>query len=151
VDHRELCLQRDFELAGLRKSAKVTATANILSLGFIAASKLRPHEQRRRIGKTALEHFCDMVQFAYRRHARACRGHPRLSCGHSASKTWMAGTSPAMTLEKQGQPYRKMRRTLVRLWPGFIRDRLCGRCMMHRYECSGTKVLAVNNGRKCAN
>jgi len=35
-----------------------------------------------------------------RRHARACRGHPRLSCGSSASKTWMAGTSPAMTPSK---------------------------------------------------
>jgi hypothetical protein len=34
------------------------------------------------------------------RHARACRGHPRLSCGTSASKTWMAGTSPATTPEK---------------------------------------------------
>src|SRR5260370_4935895 len=32
-----------------------------------------------------------------RRHARACRGHPRLSRGLSARKTWMAGTSPAMT------------------------------------------------------
>src|SRR5258708_38064015 len=33
--------------------------------------------------------------------AQAClRGHPRLSCGTSASKTWMAGTSPAMTPEK---------------------------------------------------
>jgi hypothetical protein len=31
------------------------------------------------------------------RHARACRGHPRLSCRASASKAWMAGTSPAMT------------------------------------------------------
>jgi len=31
------------------------------------------------------------------RHARACRGHPRLSCGLSESKTWMAGTSPATT------------------------------------------------------
>ncbi len=31
------------------------------------------------------------------RHARACRGHPRLSWGTSHSKTWMAGTSPAMT------------------------------------------------------
>src|SRR5262249_55261582 len=31
------------------------------------------------------------------RHARACRGHPRLH-GISTSKTWMAGTSPAMTL-----------------------------------------------------
>ncbi len=29
------------------------------------------------------------------RHARACRGHPRLSMLHS--KSWMAGTSPAMT------------------------------------------------------
>src|SRR5215468_5901603 len=41
------------------------------------------------------------------RHARACRGHPRLSCGPlptlprrrgRVGKTWMAGTSPAMTL-----------------------------------------------------
>src|SRR5258708_1992906 len=31
------------------------------------------------------------------RHARACRGHPRLSCELSARKTWMAATSPAMT------------------------------------------------------
>src|SRR5262249_61332062 len=30
------------------------------------------------------------------RHARACRGHPRLSL-IAVSKTWMAGTSPAMT------------------------------------------------------
>src|SRR5258708_29232754 len=30
------------------------------------------------------------------RHARACPGHPRLN-GTSARKTWMAGTSPAMT------------------------------------------------------
>jgi hypothetical protein len=30
------------------------------------------------------------------RHARACPGHPRLT-GISARKTWMAGTSPAMT------------------------------------------------------
>ncbi len=27
-----------------------------------------------------------------RRHPRACRGHPRLSCSASASKRWMAGT-----------------------------------------------------------
>ena len=31
-----------------------------------------------------------------RRHARACRGHPRLNDPESA-KTWMAGTSPATT------------------------------------------------------
>src|SRR6266566_3676203 len=28
------------------------------------------------------------------RHARACRGHPRLSSGFSVRKVWMAGTSP---------------------------------------------------------
>ncbi len=32
------------------------------------------------------------------RHARACRGHPRLK-SRVESKTWMAGTSPAMTQE----------------------------------------------------
>ena len=31
-----------------------------------------------------------------RRHARPCAGHPRL-CSRCATKTWMAGTSPAMT------------------------------------------------------
>jgi putative endonuclease len=31
------------------------------------------------------------------RHGRACRGHPRLTYGASARKTWVAGTSPAMT------------------------------------------------------
>src|SRR6266852_2632024 len=40
------------------------------------------------------------IESPLRRHARACRGHPRLSCGSSARKTWMAGTSPAMTAEK---------------------------------------------------
>jgi hypothetical protein len=33
---------------------------------------------------------------AFLRHARACPGHPRLQ-GCAANKTWMAGTSPAMT------------------------------------------------------
>jgi hypothetical protein len=32
----------------------------------------------------------------FRRHARACRGHPRFH-SRAARKTWMAGTSPAMT------------------------------------------------------
>jgi hypothetical protein len=32
------------------------------------------------------------------RHARACRGHPRLGSAHQNSKSWMAGTSPAMTI-----------------------------------------------------
>src|SRR5690349_24875439 len=35
-----------------------------------------------------------MFRRSHRRHDRACRGHPRLSF---LSKTWMAGTSPAMT------------------------------------------------------
>src|SRR6266851_9190622 len=54
----------------------------------------------------------DEIESSPHRHARAetprrvtrrgprLRGHPRLSCGSSASKTWMAGTSPAMTPEK---------------------------------------------------
>ena len=32
------------------------------------------------------------------RHARTCSGHPRLSSHSSQSKTWMAGSSPAMTM-----------------------------------------------------
>src|SRR5215471_4396430 len=40
------------------------------------------------------------MELSLRRHARACRGHPRLSCEPSARKTWMAGTSPAMTPNK---------------------------------------------------
>jgi hypothetical protein len=32
------------------------------------------------------------------RHARACRGHPRLGSAHQNSKSWMAGTSPATTI-----------------------------------------------------
>ena len=36
----------------------------------------------------------DQVESHTRRHARACRWHPCLSCGHSTIKTWMARTSP---------------------------------------------------------
>src|SRR5580700_1013701 len=38
-----------------------------------------------------------------RRHARACRGHPRLQ-GDPRSKAWMAGTSPAMTWRSWRSP-----------------------------------------------
>src|SRR5260370_18041844 len=34
------------------------------------------------------------------RHARACPGHPRLNI-LTARKTWMAGTSPAMTVNER--------------------------------------------------
>jgi hypothetical protein len=37
-----------------------------------------------------------LVQCLSARHARACRGHPRLAALQQ-TKTWMAGTSPAMT------------------------------------------------------
>jgi hypothetical protein len=37
------------------------------------------------------------------RHARACRGHPRLY-NFSAEKTWMARISPAMTDQKRFRP-----------------------------------------------
>jgi hypothetical protein len=40
------------------------------------------------------------IESPLHRHARACRGHPRLPCGASVGQTWMAGTSPAMTPEK---------------------------------------------------
>jgi hypothetical protein len=36
------------------------------------------------------------LQMALARHARPCAGHPRLK-SNAGSKTWMAGTSPAMT------------------------------------------------------
>src|SRR5262245_26175152 len=36
------------------------------------------------------------MQSVPHRHARACRGHPRLATA-TTLKTWMAGTSPAMT------------------------------------------------------
>ena len=42
----------------------------------------------------------DQMGSSLRRHARACRAHPRLSCEPSTRKTWMAGTSPAMTPNK---------------------------------------------------
>src|SRR5260370_6739768 len=54
----------------------------------------------------------DEMELSLHHHARAetprrvtrrgprLRGHPRLSWGISASKTWMAGTSPAMTPER---------------------------------------------------
>ena len=38
------------------------------------------------------------LRHAFLRHGRACPGHPRLTCDTAASKTWMAGTSPAMTM-----------------------------------------------------
>src|SRR6266849_5699796 len=44
------------------------------------------------------ENLFGVIESPLRRHARACRGHPRLSCRVSASKAWMAGTSPAMTV-----------------------------------------------------
>src|SRR5690349_16948283 len=40
---------------------------------------------------------CD--DFKLSRHARACRGHPRLKM--RVSKSWMAGTSPAMTMDDE--------------------------------------------------
>ncbi len=38
-----------------------------------------------------------VVRLPTHRHARACRGHPRLAA-LTRRKTWMAGTSPAMTI-----------------------------------------------------
>src|SRR5689334_12872842 len=60
------------------------------------------------------------------RHARPCAGHPRLKTA-SASKTWMAGTSPAMTKgeaccaaseERAGECWRPAHVRGVELRPG---------------------------------
>jgi hypothetical protein len=40
--------------------------------------------------------FLDPDRLRLNRYARACRGHPRLEA-YANTKTWMAGTSPAMT------------------------------------------------------
>jgi len=54
-------------------------------------------ESKRRENRARLERD----EFKLNRHARACRGHPRLK--YHKTKTWMAGTSPAMT-SLLGQP-----------------------------------------------
>src|SRR4029077_13694861 len=46
------------------------------------------------------------------RHARACPGHPRLSkC--IAKKSWMAGTSPAMTYERGEKAVAKFKAIVI--------------------------------------
>jgi hypothetical protein len=49
------------------------------------------------IGKRSSAHPGRFDRQPLGRHARPCAGHPRLSCNSATSKTWMAGTSPAMT------------------------------------------------------
>src|SRR5258708_15568170 len=48
------------------------------------------------------------------RHARACRGHPRLSWRAAVSKAWMAGASPALAPGKlvQGEGPALSKKTL---------------------------------------
>src|SRR5262245_49558489 len=46
--------------------------------------------------QTAMPGNDRLEKFRHRRHARACRGHPRLACC-SATKTWMPGIKPGMT------------------------------------------------------
>src|SRR5258708_7044304 len=76
----------------------------------------------------------DEMESPLRRHARAetprrvtprgprLRRHPRLSCGSSASKTGMAGTSPAMTpskwLDMTGTRSSPRQRALILTWYG---------------------------------
>jgi hypothetical protein len=45
----------------------------------------------------SLKRFPVKLNQLHRRHARACRGHHVFLCCGSASKAWIAGTSPAMT------------------------------------------------------
>src|SRR4029079_13859210 len=63
---------------------------------------------QRRIGNTA-----------FQRHARACRGHPRLTVA-PRSKTWMAGTKPAMTEKRRSIAPRKKPKSAL---AAFVVDR----------------------------
>jgi hypothetical protein len=56
--------------------------------------------ERRGAPADALDARSDEIKSLHRRHTRACRRHPHLSCGFSAIKTWMAGTSPAIALNR---------------------------------------------------
>src|SRR5260370_14656329 len=60
----------------------------------------RPGKGRFQLTGVRLRACSDEIEAPLQRHARACRGHPRLSCGLAAKKTWMAGTRPAMTPNK---------------------------------------------------
>src|SRR5450759_4231148 len=56
------------------------------------------------------------------RHARACRGHPRLNMA-TTRKSWMAGTSPAMTNDCVTGSTRRYRLTKPDRWLSRIRPR----------------------------
>ena len=55
-----------------------------------------------------LRQIRDSIEPRYTRHARPCAGHPRLT--FVATKTWMAGTSPAMTKRNPTYRYCRSRR-----------------------------------------
>src|SRR5688572_23118310 len=65
------------------------------------------------------------------RHARARRGHPRLSL--QAAKTWMAGTSPAMTDVSKASIHRLPDRGI----DDAARLSVPGDCPAHRMDPSG--------------
>jgi hypothetical protein len=59
-----------------------------VKVGFLAVAVMKwfpPSSREHRFGEGC----------AISRHARPCAGHPRLD--HNNRKTWMGGTSPAMT------------------------------------------------------
>src|SRR5581483_2668417 len=51
----------------------------------------------------------------YLRHARPCAGHPRL-CFKDSRKTWMAGTSPAMTKKDSSSGDYKVPEDIARIF-----------------------------------
>ena len=69
--------------------------------GWCAPGRGSAGRRRRRTWRARMLWPLDRISMSsnhrHPRHARACRGHPRLACGGSGRKTWMAGTSPAMT------------------------------------------------------
>src|SRR6266849_9921560 len=57
------------------------------------------------------------------RHARPCAGHPRLTA-FARRKTWMAGTSPAMTTSKASQQHQRFANLSRKRGLGLFSDRL---------------------------
>jgi hypothetical protein len=82
-----LCEIRRGYKSGLRKNPESEAATTM-------SAWLRPHTE----SLTQIAVY-KINAFAQDRHARPCAGHPRLQT-IAARKSWMAGTSPAMTAER---------------------------------------------------
>jgi len=67
------------------------------SKGDVVILRHSPHTRHAPQDDAKLLRVSNVKKIVSIRHARACPGHPRLSTS-PASKTWMAGMNPAMTM-----------------------------------------------------